>query len=181
MLANLDAILKHVKKEADNATQGGLFGAVAQDDIKLIELPDWDADTKLHQERLALGTFVTGHPILKVAERYAGKATHTCREQGDMLRAQRHDRVVVAALLVRVEWSYSGRVLFLTAEDQTGRLELVCFKDEAERFAHCLKVDMLVALKLRASHDNDRSSLQVVDAFRLGQFQPTPVVKAKRK
>lgn len=182
MLANLDAILKHVKKERSEAAQGGLFGAVAQDDIKLVELPDWDHDTKLYYERHALGCFVSGHPILKVRERYAKSATHTCRERDDMLAADRRTRVVVAGLLSKAEWSASGRVLFLSIEDQTGRLELVCFKDEADRFAHCLNLNALVAVKLRARHEETRSSLQVIEAFRLGQFQPKIATKAgKRK
>lgn len=180
MIANLPAILKHVKKDhlAEAGGQAGLFGDAVTEDLNLIELPEWDEDTKLYNERKALGCFLTGHPILKARAKYERSITHTCRERDDMLRSDSRSRIVVAGMIVRYE--IAGRIAFLEVQDQTGTLDTILFSEEQQRFAHCLMVNSLVALKLKPRHSETRSSLQLIEAHRLGHWRPKLPTKTVR-
>lgn len=171
MLANIPAILKHLGKEGKAAAAGqqALFAGPVVDDLKLIELPDWSDHERLWNERRVLGTFVTGHPLDRYADKTRGKVTHQCRERLDMLRSGSGVRLVVAGL-VR-EFRRFNRIAYLTLEDATGVLEIIAFNDEADRYAHCLMRDAVIAVRVKARHDATRSSLQLVDAFRLGHFR----------
>lgn len=171
MIANLPAILKHLSKESKVADQGSLFGAPELEDMKIVQLPDWDEATKLYYERKALGTFLTGHPILFVKEKYQRRVTHTCSEESSMLQCDRNTRIVVAAMVSKVETSRSGRVNSVYLEDQTGRFIAIAFSDDMERYASCLMPNALVAVQLRPRHDGDRSSMQLIKASRLGHFR----------
>lgn len=172
MIANLPAILKHLKKDgqAEAAGQQSLFGVPSADELKLVDLPEWDEDTRLYFEHKALGLYLTGHPILKVQDKYRKTITHVCRERSDMLRSDTRSRIVVAGLITRFE--PRGRIAFLDLEDDTGKLDLMMFSDEMQRLARMLMPNALVALKLRPRHSETRSSLQVIDGHRLGHFRP---------
>lgn len=172
MIANIPAILKHIGKQgkAEAVGQASLFGPAKQEELKLVELPEWDEDTKLYHEKKVLGHFLSGHPILRVKHKTAGKVTHLCSEYDGMLRSERNCRIVVAGLVTRYE--SRGRIWLLDLEDDTGSIECMLFSDEADRLAHVLMVNALVAVRIKPRHSETRSSLQVVDAFRLGQFRP---------
>lgn len=171
MIANIPAILKHVSKEAKAAAAGqqGLFGAPVQDDLKLVELPEWSDHERLWRERKVLGTFLSGHPLDRYREKLKGKVTHQCREEHDLMRSGGNVRLVVAGIVH--DYRRFPRIAYLTLEDGTGLLEMIVFNDEADRFAHCLMKDALVAVKVRPRHDATRSSLQLVEAFRVGHFR----------
>lgn len=171
MLANLPAILKHLSKEhkAAAAGQGGLFEAPALEQLKLVELPDWSEHERLWHERKALGGFVSGHPLNRYRDKVAGRVTHRCHEHADIMASGSGVRLVVAGLVH--DFRRFPRISYMTLGDGTGTLEIIAFNDEADRFAHCLMRDAIIACKVKARHDANRSSLQLVDAFRLGHFR----------
>lgn len=172
MLANLPKILSCVKKEKTKEAAGmmGLFGDPEVEDLNLIELPDWDVDTKLYYERQALGAFLTGHPMDRVADKVErAKVTHSLRDFDAMMECHNRDRVVVAGLVEKVE--PRGRITLLELSDRAGRVELIMFSDEAQRLAHCVMRNAMIVAKLRPRHNGDRRSLQVLDAYRIGHFR----------
>jgi DNA polymerase-3 subunit alpha len=171
MLANLTAIQKHITKSRPHqaAGQGGLFSEAPIEDLKMIELPEFSADELLWRERHALGSFVTGHPLDRYRHKLA-KVTHACREERDMLNSGTSARMVVAGLIRVIRTG--PRMSFLELDDGTGAIEVGAFSEEAARFAHCLVVDTLVALQIKPRYSNDRSSLQMIKAHKLGQFGP---------
>lgn len=179
MLANLTAIQKHITKDRPHlaAGQGGLFAAAPIEDLKLIEVEEFSHDEMLWRERLALGTFVTGHPLDRYRHKLE-KVTHVCRQESDMLASGTSARLVVAGLLRSVRQGAS--MTFMELDDGTGTIEVSAFSDEASRFAYCLVPDTVVALQLKPRYSNDRSSLRLVRAHKLGTFGPF-VTKAAAK
>lgn len=166
LFASVPLVLNHLKKQ--RADQGNLFGAPTVEELALPELPEWSEDERLWRERKALGAFLTGHPVIPRREKRPGAYSHRCRESHDMLRSG-GARIVVAGLVRRYDrWA---RIAFLTLEDETGALDVIAFNDEADRFASMLMVGAILAVKLKPRFDNDRSSLQLIDAHRLGHFR----------
>lgn len=174
-------MLSHLSQQRPHtaAGQASLFGEVggAEAPFEYVELPDFSPHEKLWHERIALGAFVSGHPLDTVRDKL-GACTHKCRESYDMLQSG-GARIVVAGLIR--QYTRAPRIGFITLEDETGVLEAVIFNDEAERFAAHLDTDMLVALKLKPRYDNDRSSLQVLQVHRFGRFGPFGEAAPKKK
>lgn len=169
MLHNIDAIIKHLKKDkaATVAGQGSLFGAVTEDELKLVELPDWDLDTKLWFERKATGNFLSAHPVDPYLVKHAGKITHRCNQAFDMLGG--YGKFVVVGLVK--SFRRFARIAFLEIGDGIGTLEIIAFSDAADQYAHLLQKDMILAVQLKARHDRG-SSLELLQAHRLGRFAP---------
>jgi DNA polymerase-3 subunit alpha len=168
LLASIPIVLKHLSDGRKHAGQVGLFAAPTVEDLPLADLPDWPDDTRLWHERRVLGAFVSGHPVIPRREARADSFTHRCRDSFDMERSV-GARIVVAGLVRRYE--QRPRIAFLTLEDETGAFDCIAFSDEFERFAHCLMVNAILAVQLKPRFDNDRRSLQLVNAFRLGHLR----------
>ena len=127
--------------QADRASgQASLFGALpAQvatkprypkpgDVVGELEVQEWPERVRLAFEKETLGFYLTGHPLRgyeKEARRYAST---TCAA----VSQKRHgDKVtvvgIVAALRERVNKEKGTRFGFLTLEDTTGTIEVVCW------------------------------------------------------
>lgn len=172
LLANLDTVLKHLRKAAPAMAAGqmGLFDAAGVEEPApaYVRLPDWDLHTKLWHEREVLGTFVSGHPVNSYRKAFEGKTTHVCRDRYT-IETTMPERCVVAGLIRRID--VRPRIAFLTLDDPTGTLELIAFPDEIERYAHCLHANMVIAAKLKVRRDGDRTGLQLLAAHKLGYFR----------
>lgn len=174
LLANLDSVLAHLRKTAPAraAGQGGLFDAVPeQAPLAMVytRVDDWHQDTKLWHERRVLGAFVSGHPVVSRRAKLK-RFTHLCRDRYRIeTTTSAWDRVVVVGLIRRFE--PKGRIGFITIEDETGALDLIVFSDEMAQYAHALVENMIVAVRLKVRHDNDRMGLQLLECARLDQFR----------
>lgn len=169
MLANLDAIFKHLKKDrvATGAGQQSLFGAPTEDDLRLVELPDWDLDTKLWYERKATGGFLSAHPADPYIEKHKARITHGCHQAFDMLGG--YGKFVVVGLVK--SFRRLARISFLEISDHRGTVEIIAFNDAADQFEHVLTPDNIVAVQLKARHDRG-ASLELLQAHRVGVFRP---------
>lgn len=177
MLASLDAILTHLKKQEKKggANQGQLFGSLPTGDIKYTRVPDWNEATKLWHERRVLGTFVTGHPVLLCRSRWEGvnqktklpRTTHTCSQHHEIGLAS-HGRVVVAGLIERID--IRGRVFFMDMTDHTGRIEVMGFGDDMERLAFCLRLNNVIAARLQVHYGDRGQSFRLKDAAPLWDY-----------
>lgn len=159
ILANLDRVLAHVKRTNPGRAAGqlGLFDteAAALPPLEFAAKPDFSDDERLWFERKATGAFLSGHPVLARRAKAPARYTHRCRDRLAIEAIEgRTARIVVAGLVRRFE--SIGRIAFLTLEDETGPLDVLVFGDEAERFAFCLKVNAIIAVKLNVKHDPNR-------------------------
>lgn len=172
LIANLDAVLRHVrKKEKAGAGQGSLFGDSDLAPPTYAEFPDWDQATKLYYERKALGTFISGHPIDICRAKWEGKPTHNCSQQYDMLLSGGNTRIVVVGLLERVD--ERGRVVLMELSDHVGRCEIMTFRDEFERFEFALQKNNVIAAKLQPRYRaGNQGSLMLANAAKLYSFTP---------
>jgi DNA polymerase-3 subunit alpha len=113
--------------------QSSLFGmlgdgpgiaAVARDEYARVE--PWSEKEKLSFEKEAIGFYVSGHPL----DAYQKELQRYARPVASVQRARREDKVVVAGVVaaMRERPTKTGkRMAWVTLEDLSGSVELVCF------------------------------------------------------
>ncbi len=169
--AQLFAALEHSIEAAkstqrDKASgQESLFGAVGLGatirprevyDESIIE---WGERGRLAQEKQALGFYVTGHPL----DRYAddlGRLTNATISTLDGLKQS--SKVVigvsVSAIRERPLRDGSGRMAFVSIEDQTGALEMLVGTREFMKFETELKSEEPLLVTAQISYDRSGES-----------------------
>jgi DNA polymerase-3 subunit alpha len=131
--------------QADRASgQASLFGALpaaeearprypkAGDVVGEIEVEEWPERVRLAFEKEALGFYITGHPLHGYEKEVGRYASATCAA----VAGKRHgDKVsvvgVVASLRERMNKEKGTRFGFVTLEDLTGTVEVVCWASRA--------------------------------------------------
>jgi DNA polymerase-3 subunit alpha len=103
---------------------GAGIAAVARDEYARVE--PWSEKEKLSFEKEAIGFYVSGHPL----DAYQKELQRYARPVASVQRARREDKVVVAGVVaaMRERPTKSGkRMAWVTLEDLSGSVELVCF------------------------------------------------------
>jgi DNA polymerase III alpha subunit len=181
LIANLPAAMKYAKvsQAAIRAGQGGLFDTAAEPlpVPAMIEVEPAPALERMRRQHKVLGAFVGEHPVQTLKPATLARRTHTCRERHRMLDSPEG---VLAVVFVR-ELKPRGRITFLTVEDETGELEVLCFHEAFERNQWAIQPGMLTALQLEPRHDPSHgSSMLLLRAHKLGQmdgFEPSTFKK----
>lgn len=137
--------------------QNDLFGGfdIPASDTEDDMLPEWEEALRLSEEKETLGLYLTGHPIRQYEAELARFVSSRIGELGitttDIAYSGRNSRdrptVVIAGLVtnIRIRNGQSGRMAFLTLDDQSGRIEVGVFpKDYGEHTDMLNKDDILV-------------------------------------
>ncbi len=144
LFAGIDAAFTAgASAQADRASgQASLFGALpaaaqaeaeprypkAGDVVGELKVEEWPERVRLALEKEALGFYITGHPLMgyeKEMKRYAsvGCAQVSKKRPGDKVSVVG----VVASLRERMNKEKGTRFGFLTLEDLTGTVEIICW------------------------------------------------------
>ena len=169
-MAQLPSALQAAEQQSRNSAVGqdDMFGIAAaptptEPSSSSAPLPEWEDAERLIAEKETLGLYLTGHPInayeselsqfvscrLNQAAVGAGVDAKASRREGER-------RVVVAGLVVavRTRVTQGGRRLgFITLDDRSARLEVICFGDVYQRFRHLLDKDALVVVEGDLGYD----------------------------
>jgi DNA polymerase III subunit alpha len=183
-----------VSAQADRASgQASLFGALpaaaqvnkpryprAGDVVGDVEVQEWPERVRLAFEKEALGFYITGHPLQGHENEVKRYASSTCAA----VAHKRHgDKVtvvgVVAAVRERMNKEKGTRFGFLTLEDLTGTVEVICWASRPAQngrpaqkgwtdWEHFAKSDepVLVHGEVRINareEDNPRAEITVTD------------------
>ncbi|MCG6867900.1 MAG: DNA polymerase III subunit alpha [Gammaproteobacteria bacterium] len=140
--------------------QSDLFGAADNTlptPVRTPELPEWDEEMRLCAEKETLGLYLTGHPFDRYREELAqfteGRIATLSVESGAngvAWKGRRQTRNVVVAGLVssiRTRNAQSGRMAFLTLDDNSGRLEVGVFGDDYARYGNLIGKDRLLVVQ----------------------------------
>jgi DNA polymerase-3 subunit alpha len=99
-------------------------GSAARDEYARVE--PWSEKEKLSFEKEAIGFYVSGHPL----DAYQRELQRYARPVASVQRSRREDKVVVAGVVaaMRERPTKTGkRMAWVTLEDLSGSVELVCF------------------------------------------------------
>ncbi|MDW3095198.1 MAG: DNA polymerase III subunit alpha [Gammaproteobacteria bacterium] len=140
----------------DDIGQNDMFGGgqvVAREGV-MEEKPEWDEDTLLAAERETLGLYFSGHPVDQYREELANLVGKTLKERlaqpiapiDTNYRNKDANMVKVGGLLMdmRLRNSPSGRIAFLTLDDNTARMHVAVFADTYSQFKHHIVKDQIL-------------------------------------
>lgn len=151
-------------KDADLG-QAGLFGFLPPegDGLDLPNVPEWEEGVRLTNEKEVLGFYVSGHPLDRYREKMSAimglltvteaLETKPSEPRSSTRQKSQFDSEVIhlAGLLLDVKVQRSKRDSRLYAqailEDQTGKIELVCFPRDFERVGDRFKIETPVLVR----------------------------------
>jgi len=165
----------------DSLGQNDMFGGqqsvVREGTIE--QKPEWDSDTLLAAERETLGLYFSGHPVDQYYDELIAIVGKSLQQRLAMpiapveknYRRQDANSVRVAGLLIdmRLRNSPSGRIAFLTIDDNTERMNVAVFSDTYSRFKHLLIKDQILIIEGTVSIDErtGKPSMRAKDLTRL--------------
>jgi len=148
--------------------QIGLFGGADPStpsvavEPKLPEVAEWDQPTRLREEKLVLGFFLTDHPLAPLREEIAAVATCDSQTLEERKSNQDVDFVGVVTAVVRRP-TKSGKLMgWLTLEDFAGSVECICFNDLFEASKEILEVDRILLVRGRADRRDEEGAVKIV-------------------
>jgi DNA polymerase-3 subunit alpha len=164
LLANLDAVLQLADQhEKNNETgQDDLFGLMSEPVVpnkastQSSEVPAWTDEQRLTAEKVALGLYLTGHPIDRYEADVNQIVTHRLSEVNALVQAEStHSKynntktARVAGLISNIQTRNTrrGRMANIELDDKTGRLEITLFNEALESFGQYLGKDNLVLVE----------------------------------
>ncbi|MFQ5994194.1 MAG: DNA polymerase III subunit alpha [Acidiferrobacterales bacterium] len=128
--------------------QSDLFAATPREteSSQFVSASDWSEEQRLQGEKETLGFYLTGHPI----ERYVSELQTMVDGSIAELRPTQDRAVVVAGLVAATRTMRTrrgDRMMFVTLDDRTGRLELAVFSELCQRHRELLVKDNLLVVE----------------------------------
>ena len=134
--------------------QNDLFGGsitVTQDEKVTPRLEEWDDKTKLRLEKLAIGLYLTGHPIDAYEEEVKQLRSRTLKEMAEddgLVKYQKKPITLVGLVsAVRVQNTDRGKRAFVTLDDKTAYYELFIFSNVFEQFEHVIQKEEVLVIE----------------------------------
>jgi DNA polymerase-3 subunit alpha len=165
----------------DDVGQNDMFGGgqLIEREVRVEEKPEWDEDTLLAAERETLGLYFSGHPVDQYRDELisiVGKSLHDrlaapIAPVENNFRNKDANMVKVGGLLmdIRLRNSPSGRIAFLTLDDNTARIHVAVFADAYSQFKNLLVKDQILIVEGSVSIDdyNGKPRLRAKEITRL--------------
>lgn len=167
--ALLDALpeaMKYASQRASEKSKGqmSLFCDMMTEDPyrpKFKDVPIFPDDVWLKEEKHYLGLYLTGHPINQYRteiSHYAGvtinKATPNGRDNRKAISTLAGYALEASSFTTK-KGTKMGTILL---DDGTGRIEVLLFNDNAEKFEHLLQPDQVLVVKGTLNEDRNDSS-----------------------
>ncbi len=134
--------------------QNDLFGgsiAVTEDEKVTPHLEEWGDKEKLRLEKLAIGLYLTGHPINAYEEEVKQLRSRTLKmmaEDDGLVKYQKKPITLVGLVsTVRVQNTDRGKRAFVTLDDKTAYYELFIFSNVFEQFEHVIQKEEVLVVE----------------------------------
>ncbi|MFZ5557974.1 MAG: DNA polymerase III subunit alpha [Pseudomonadota bacterium] len=151
LLASVGVALEDAERRAAAASQVSLFGAEdTAAPVALVEAAAWDERERLHNEKLALGFYLSGHPFSTWRDEVSAFAKTRLADVQPS-----GGSVVVAGVIhsLRSQQTRRGRMAVITLDDGSARVELVAFSELYDQNRDWLKEDRLAVVEAKAVYD----------------------------
>jgi DNA polymerase-3 subunit alpha len=154
LLATVGIALESAEQASRAAHQVSLFGDLAESGERpaLVNVPRWSDKERLQNEKAALGFFFSGH-LFNIyrdeVRRFVPARLADLGASGNGDYAGRTSWVAGVVLGTRVQTTASGRMGVIQLADDSGRFEIVAFREVFEKVRPKLKEDELLVLEVR--------------------------------
>jgi DNA polymerase-3 subunit alpha len=165
----------------DDVGQNDMFGGgqLIEREVAVEEKPEWDEDTLLAAERETLGLYFSGHPVDQYRDELISIVGKSLRDRlatpiapvENSFRNKDANLVKVGGLVmdIRLRNSPSGRIAFLTLDDNTARIHVAVFADAYSQFKNLLVKDQILIIEGSISIDdyNGKPRIRAKEVTRL--------------
>jgi DNA polymerase-3 subunit alpha len=154
LLATVGIALEGAEQASRAAHQVSLFGDLRESaqQVALVDAPRWNDKERLQNEKAALGFYFSGH-LFNIyrdeVRRFVPARLADLGAAGNGDYAGRTSWVAGVVLGTRVQTTASGRMGVIQLADDSGRFEIVAFREVFERFRAKLKEDELLVMEVR--------------------------------
>jgi DNA polymerase-3 subunit alpha len=172
LLSSVGVALESAEQASRAAHQVSLFGELAEgaQRVALVDAPRWGEKERLQNEKAALGFYFSGH-LFNIyrdeVRRFVRTRLADLGASGNGDYAGRASWVAGVVLGTRVQTSASGRMGVIQLADDSGRFEIVAFREVFEKYRQKLKEDELLVLEVRLRAARARAAVN-------GEGEPAP-------
>jgi DNA polymerase III subunit alpha len=152
LMACVGLALESAEQASRAASQVSLFGDAVEAPrlVAPANVPRWSKKELLQNEKLALGYYRSDH-LFNVyrdeVRRMVAKKLGDLQTAGDL--AGRNVTIAGVVLSVRVQNTANGRMGIVTLADDSGKHEVVVYREAFDRFRHKLREDELLLIEVR--------------------------------
>ena len=172
LLASVGVALESAEQASRAAHQVSLFGELAEGTqrVALVDAPRWGEKERLQNEKAALGFYFSGH-LFNIyrdeVRRFVRTRLADLGASGNGDYAGRTSWIAGVVLGTRVQTTASGRMGVIQLADDSGRFEIVAFREVFEKYRQKLKEDELLVLEVRLRAARARAAVN-------GEGEPAP-------
>ncbi|MFA5489895.1 MAG: DNA polymerase III subunit alpha [Candidimonas sp.] len=160
LLATVGNAIEAAEQAERSANQVSLFDDNSNDIVEgeLAKVPPWDLQTRLMEEKAALGFYFSGH----LFDAWRDEVRRFAPTPLARLDPSRSLQWFAGALSsVRVKMTRRGKMLYALLDDGSAQLEVAIFNELYEQHRHRLKEDSLIIIHGKVSHDDYSGGLRV--------------------
>jgi len=148
--------------------QNDLFGgsvAVAHDEKVTPHLEEWDEKIRLRYEKLAIGLYLTGHPINAYEDEVKQLRSRTLKQMAEDDGAQRYQKkpVTLVGLVsaIRTQTTDKGKRAFVTLDDKTAYYEIFIFSNVYEQYEELIQKEEVLVVEGTLNSDYATGAVRV--------------------
>ncbi|TKR54176.1 DNA polymerase III subunit alpha [Allopusillimonas ginsengisoli] len=160
LLATIGNAIEAAEQAERSANQVSLFADNANDIVEgeLAKVAPWDLQTRLMQEKAALGFYFSGH-LFDAWRDEVRRFAPTPLVRLEPSRSLQWFAGVLAS--VRVKMTRRGKMMYALLDDGTAQVEVAVFNELYEQHRNRLKEDHLVIIHGKVSNDDYSGGLRV--------------------
>ena len=161
LLTSLGHAVEAAEQVARNANQASLFDDSGTDEIvesELARVRPWDLQTKLREEKTAIGFYFSAH----LFDAWRDEVRRFAPRPLAKLEPSRSPQWFAGVLAsVRVRMTRRGKMLYALLDDGSAQVEVSIFNEVFEANKQHLREDQLVIIQGKVSHDDYTGGLRV--------------------
>ena len=182
LIASLSNAVQLAEQNQKNESigQNDMFGSSDEPDthanVHVVEVEDWDDETRLSNEKETLGLYLTGHPISRYEDELRRFTECRFSKVPDLVpesekgggyggyRKKDKKQYCLAGLLIgmRVRKTKTGsKIVTGVLDDRTARVEVVLYEDVYEQYSHSLVKDKVCVVVGSVSYDDFNAAYSV--------------------
>jgi len=177
LLASVSLALDYADTQVANANQGGLFDfgddhGSSTREPDYVDAPTWDVKTRLTHEKVAIGSYLSGHLFDQVEP----EVRRFCRRAIAELSDSRDPQMLAGIVSdLRIVNGQRGKVAIFKLDDKTGAIESVVAEELLNANTQLLKDDELLILQGKAQPDRFSGGVR----FNVTQIWDLPTARCR--
>lgn len=162
----------HRRKDR-RAGQTTMFDLMSADQAipKLPAVEEWPELEKLHQEKQALGLYLSGHPLTGYQEQIKRLASNDTQSASGLADRSEVGLCGMVATCKEIRTKRGKRMAFVSLEDLTGTIEVVVFNELFEQSAQLLGSEVPIYVKGTIDHHDEATKILADEILSLDRMR----------